>query len=108
MTISTASAEASSVGDVAGHSVALRYSGVPTEYSALRRGAIVVDRSHRARMSFLGDRRAETLTGLVTNDVGALAPGMGQYAAALTARGKIIADMRIFALESELLVDVPV
>jgi folate-binding protein YgfZ len=108
MTISIASSEATSVGDVAGHPVALRYSGVPSEYSALRRSAIIVDRSHRARTSFFGDKRAETLTGLVTNDVASLVPGTGQYAAALTARGKIVADVRIFARESELLVDVPV
>jgi len=68
---------------------------------------MLVDRSHRARMTFEGDRRLETLTGLVTNDVGALTPGTGQYAAALTPRGKIIADIRIFARANDLLVDVP-
>jgi len=44
----------------------------------------------------------------VTNDIGALTPGSGLYAAALTPRGKIIADLRVFARESDLLVDVPV
>lgn len=107
MTVSLAHSEAV-VGEVAGRPVVLRYSGIEAEYAALRRAAMVVDRSHRGRMSFEGDRRAEMLTGLVTNDVGALAVGAGQYAAALTPRGKIIADIRIFAREHELLVDVPV
>jgi len=47
------------------------------------------------------------LTGLVTNDVLALQPGHGLYAAALTAKGRIIADLRIFADEGSFLVDVP-
>jgi tRNA-modifying protein YgfZ len=99
--------DAGHVGEIAGRPVALHYSSVEAEFGALRASAMVVDRSHRTRMSFEGDRRLETLTGLVTNDVGALAPGSGQYAAALTPRGKIIADVRIFAREADLLVDVP-
>ena len=108
MTVSLAHADAAAVADIAGHPVALRYAGIDAEYSALRRSAMLVDRSHRMRMTFEGDRRGETVTGLVTNDVAALAPGSGMYAAALTPRGKIIADVRIFARETDLLVDVPV
>lgn len=107
MTLSAVHADGAVLGELAGRPVALRYTEVENEYSALRRGAMLVDRSHRARMSLYGDKRAETLTGLVTNDVAALATGHGQYAAALTPRGKITADVRIFARESELLVDVP-
>ena len=108
MTISAPRDGAVSVGEVAGRPIALRYTAVASEYAALRIGVAVVDRSHRARMTFEGDKRADTLTGLVTNDVAALGPGLGCYAAALTPRGKIIADVRIFARESDLLVDVPV
>jgi folate-binding protein YgfZ len=96
------------VAEIAGRSVALRYAGIESEYAALRQAAILVDRTHRTRMTFEGEQRSETLTGLVTNDVVALTPGSGLYAAALTPRGKIIADVRIFARESDLLVDVPV
>ena len=46
-----------------------------------------------------GAKAAEALNGLVTNDVLKLAPGAGCYAAALTAKGKIVADMRILARE---------
>ncbi|MEO5588880.1 MAG: hypothetical protein ABIS03_04780, partial [Gemmatimonadaceae bacterium] len=48
---------------------------------------------------------AELLTGLVTNDVLSLQPGQGQYAAALTPKGKIAADLRIFADDDGLLTD---
>jgi folate-binding protein YgfZ len=80
---------------------------VNAEYEALRSRAIVVDRSYRGRMRLLGDKAGEVLTGLVTNDVVSLQPGQGLYAAALTNKGKIIADVRIFAQAGSFLVDVP-
>ncbi|MCR4342182.1 MAG: hypothetical protein NUW01_20075 [Gemmatimonadaceae bacterium] len=74
-------------------------------YDALRAGAIVLDRSDRARWRFTGPKAAETLTGLVTNDVLALQPGEGLYAAALTPKGKIVADLRVLRDGEEYLVD---
>jgi folate-binding protein YgfZ len=75
------------------------------EYSALHNGALFFDRSDRARTRISGPKAAELLTGMVTNDVSALVAGEGQYAAALTPKGKIVADLRIFALEDAILVD---
>ena len=75
------------------------------EYSALHNGALFFDRSDRTRMRISGPKAAELVTGMVTNDVSALVPGEGQYAAALTPKGKIVADLRIFALEDGLLID---
>src|SRR5207247_2526724 len=93
--------------ELAGQHVVLSYSSVAAEYEALRRRAIVVNRSHRARMRFAGAKAGEVLTGLVTNDVTTLTPGQGQYAAALNAKGKVIADVRILALEDGFLTDAP-
>lgn len=77
-------------------------------YQRLRTDAGLVDRSDRLRMTFVGAKADETITGLVTNDVMALHPGHGQYAAALTAKGKIIADLRVFhRAPGDYLVDVP-
>jgi tRNA-modifying protein YgfZ len=92
--------------DLAGHPVVLTYSSVATEYEALRRRAIVVDRSHRGRMRFSGEKAAEVLTGLLTSDVGALAAGQGQYAAALSAKGKVVADLRVLRIDDSYLTDV--
>jgi len=75
------------------------------EYSSLHNGALFFDRSDRLRMRVSGPKAAELVTGMVTNDVSSLSPGEGQYAAALTAKGKIVADLRIFALEDSLLID---
>src|SRR5438034_2027834 len=75
------------------------------EYAVLHNGALYFDRSDRIRMRISGQKAAELVTGMVTNDVSALVPGEGQYAAALTPKGKIVADLRIFALEDSLLID---
>ena len=75
------------------------------EYSALHNGALFFDRSDRSRMRISGPKAAELVTGMVTNDVSSLVSGEGQYAAALTPKGKIVADLRIFALDDALLID---
>lgn len=101
------SGEFPALGVVAGHSVTLHYGNIAGEYSSLLDGAMLTDRSVRGRMRLDGPKAAEMLTGLVTNDVLALLPGHGQYAAALSPKGRIIADVRVFARADHLLVDVP-
>jgi tRNA-modifying protein YgfZ len=59
------------------------------------------DRSARLRMEFTGAKAAESLTGLVTNDVLSLKGGDGLYACALTAKGRVISDVRILALAGD-------
>src|SRR5918992_1128942 len=93
--------------DIAGQTVVLHYGDVAEEYAALRSGAMLVDRSARGRLRVQGPKASELVTGLVTNDVSALTPGQGCYAAALTPKGKIVADVRIFALRDALLIDSP-
>jgi folate-binding protein YgfZ len=75
------------------------------EYSALHNGSLIFDRSDRLRIRISGPKAAELVTGMVTSDVSSLVPGEGQYAAALTPKGKIVADLRIFALDDSLLID---
>jgi folate-binding protein YgfZ len=107
VTARTLHAGSTTVGDVGGRSVVLAYGSVAAEYEALHSRAALFDRSHRGRIRVSGERAAEMVAGLVTNDVTALAPGQGCYAAALTAKGKIIADVRVFVEESSVLVDAP-
>src|SRR5687768_4976550 len=56
---------------------------------------MIVDRSSRGRVRLRGTEAAEFLQGQVTNDVEALAPGQGCYAALLNHKGKMRLDMRI-------------
>lgn len=79
---------------------------VAQEYQLLHQGAVLIEAEGRLRMRFEGARAAEVVNGLVTNDVAALAPGQGQYAAALTPKGKILADLRVFRTADGVLVDV--
>jgi folate-binding protein YgfZ len=66
-----------------------------TEYERLREAAGLLDRSERGKFLLTGAEVAEFLQGQVTNDVEALAPGTGCYAALLDHKGKIRADMRV-------------
>src|SRR3954468_2592922 len=66
-----------------------------TEYERLRESVGLVDRSYRGKLRFTGGEAADYLQGQVTNDVESLAAGSGQYAALLTPKGQIVADMRI-------------
>lgn len=96
------------LGDIDGRQVVLHYGDVGAEYAALRTGALLVDRTHRGRVRIRGEKARDVVTGLVTNDIIALEPGQGAYAAALTPKGKIIADVRVFAGSDSVLMDVPV
>ena len=93
--------------EIGGQDIVLSYEGVAAEYHALRTGAVVVDRSHRGRLRIFGEKSADALTGLVTSDVLALKPGHGQYGVALSAKGRVASDLRIFASLASYLVDAP-
>jgi folate-binding protein YgfZ len=76
------------------------------EYRAIRQGAGITDvTASRARLLLTGADRRSYLQGLLTNDILALTPGTGCYAAYLTPQGRMIADMRLFELGDGLLVD---
>lgn len=105
--MSAGHASSATRGDVGGRSVVLAYGSVAAEYEALQSRAALFDRSHRGRIRITGEKAAEMVAGLVTNDVAGLVPGQGCYAAALTAKGKIVADVRVFIEEGSVLVDAP-
>src|SRR5262245_19874056 len=79
---------------------------VPAAYGAARERAAWIDRSDRGRIVVSGGDRASYLQGLLTNDVVALAPGQGCYAAYLTAQGRMIADAYVYELGDVMLLDV--
>lgn len=75
-----------------------------SHYRTLRERAALVDRTDRGRLLLTGRDRASYLQGLLTNDITALGPGAGCYAAYLTPQGRMIADMRVFELGDGLLI----
>jgi folate-binding protein YgfZ len=65
----------------------------------------VVDRSERGKLALTGSEAKTFLHGQVTNDIEALTPGHGCYAAFLTHKGKMLGDLRVFDVGDELLLD---
>jgi folate-binding protein YgfZ len=76
-----------------------------TDYERLREAVGLVDRSGRGKLRLTGGEAADYLQGQVTNDVVALEPGTGAYAALLNHKGKMLADMRVLRLDDCLWVD---
>jgi folate-binding protein YgfZ len=75
------------------------------DYEALTRGCGLVDRSERGKLALTGSEAKPFLNGQVTNDVEALEPGTGCYAAFLTPKAKMLGDVRILDAGGELLLD---
>jgi folate-binding protein YgfZ len=65
----------------------------------------LVDRSERGKLALTGPQAKELLSGQVTNDIEALVPGSGCYAALLTNKGKMQADLRVLDTADELWLD---
>ncbi len=65
------------------------------QYRQLREECGLLNRSDRGKLVVRGTDAAEYLQGQLTNDVEALAPGDGQYAALLDRKGHMQADMRV-------------
>ena len=76
-----------------------------TDYERLREAVGLVDRSARGKLRLTGGEAVEYLQGQVTNDVEALAPGTGCYAALLNHKGKMLTDMRILRGEDFVWID---
>ena len=75
------------------------------DYRALTEAVGLVDRSERGKLALTGGEAKEFLHGQVTNDIEALEPGRGCYAAFLTHKGKMLGDLRILDLGDELFLD---
>jgi folate-binding protein YgfZ len=78
---------------------------IAADYEALTSGCGLLDRSERGKLALTGPAAKEFLNGQVSNDVEALVPGRGCYAAFLTHKGKMLGDLRVLDLGEELFLD---
>src|SRR5262245_56896212 len=76
-----------------------KFSSVTDEYETLQNSAGLIELSPPGLIEVTGSDRARFLQGMLTNDIKALQPGQGCYAALLTPQGRIVADMRVYCLE---------
>jgi folate-binding protein YgfZ len=75
------------------------------DHRVLTEGCGLFDRSERGKLALAGPDAKAFLQGQVTNDIEALGPGTGCYAAFLTPKGKMLGDLRILDAGDELLLD---
>src|SRR5947207_12927523 len=76
------------------------------QYRVLREGAGLLDRSTRGKLLLTRSEAIDYLQGQITNDLEALVPGDGCYAALLDRKGHMQADMRVLRLaEAEVWLD---
>ena len=75
------------------------------DYGELIDGCGLFDRSERGKLALTGADAKAFLQGQVSNDIEALEPGRGCYAAFLTPKGKMLGDLRVLDAGQELLLD---
>ncbi|MFW6079835.1 MAG: hypothetical protein ACODAE_09445, partial [Gemmatimonadota bacterium] len=81
--------------EVAGLALPRNYGDPAAEYRAVRSAAGVVERGDRVPVRVWGRDPVRMMQGLLTADVEGAAEGEGRYAALLTPKGKMIAEMRV-------------
>jgi folate-binding protein YgfZ len=91
--------------DLNGQEAVSDYGYALNELKNLGETAGVLDLSFRSRVCLTGADRVRFLHGQVTNDIKALQPGAGCYAALVTAKGRMQSDLNVYCLRDELLLD---
>jgi aminomethyltransferase len=86
-----------------GWDVPERFSGFLNEYHALQTTVGLLDYSNASVLEVSGRDRIRFLHGMLTQDIKSLQSGEGCYAALLTPRGRIIADMQVYCGRESLL-----
>ena len=77
------------------------------DYRVIRDGAAMAELMPRGLIAVSGRDRRSYLQGLLTNDIEALQPGTGCYAAWLTPQGRMTTDLHVLESGDMLLLDVP-
>jgi folate-binding protein YgfZ len=81
------------------------YGDETREYESLQKTTALLDLGFRSRVCLTGADRLRFLNGQVTNNVKDLAPGTGCYATLVSGKGKLQADLNVYSLDNELLLD---
>jgi folate-binding protein YgfZ len=101
----TLTAEGAQFGELNGREVALRVGDASAGYTAARQAAVLFDATARDVLRLTGEDRASFLHGMVTNDVKGLLAGAACDAAMLTAKGAMVAEVRVLKREGDLVID---
>jgi aminomethyltransferase len=91
------------MGAFAGWDMPLYYSTARAEHVAVRTASGVFDVSHMGQLEVSGAEARDALARVLTNDVGALGPGQGQYTLMCEDDGGVIDDLIVYALADRFL-----
>src|SRR5438045_8566844 len=78
-----------------------------TEYRAARETAALFPLTWRGALRFVGPDRRSWLHGQITNEVNGLADGAWNEATVINIQGRMVAELRVFALADALLAALP-
>jgi len=84
------------------------YGAVELEYAAIRRGAALLDATHRGTIRITGRDRIEFLNRMVTQELKGIGPGECRQSFWLNRKGRIAADLLIAELESGMWIDLDI
>jgi len=85
--------------------LAAHFGNYAAEYDAVRSSVGLIDLSHRGLLRLTGPDRLSFLQGMVSNDLRAIKPFEGLYAAILNQQGKVLGDTRILCSENSYYLD---
>lgn len=84
--------------DFGGWEMPVQYTGIVEEHLAVRQAAGLFDISHMGEVEVTGDQAFEFLNGILTNDLGKIEAGQGQYTLMCNSEGGVVDDLYIYRL----------
>src|SRR5271154_887030 len=87
--------------DFGGWEMPVQYTSVTDEHLAVRNAAGMFDISHMGEVTVSGAAATGFLNSILTNDMGKLTPGAGQYTLMCNERGGVIDDLYAYQLSTE-------
>jgi aminomethyltransferase len=84
--------------DFGGWEMPVQYSSITDEHLAVRRAAGIFDISHMGEVTVSGPGAVAFLNRTLTNDIGRLTPGQGQYTLMCRENGGVIDDLYAYCL----------
>jgi aminomethyltransferase len=88
------------LGPFAGWNMPMEYAGALAEHQAVRERVGLFDLTHLGKVEVAGPGALPLLQGVVTNDVGKVGIGQGQYNLVLNEGGGVIEDLIVYRLEA--------
>ena len=82
--------------DFGGWEMPVQYAGIVAEHNCVRQAAGIFDISHMGEVRITGAESKSFLNHLLTNDVGTLFPGQGQYSIMCNESGGAIDDLYVY------------